>query len=205
MAKLVLGQPEEIELLDYGETKSAPIDRASAGPFDSSEVIQIRPMIDFGSLQLPAREDVVLKLEVEEASNRIVALTVDFEASSLQLQAFSAPLNLGVWHEIRKALETSIAAQGGKTETVIGPLGPELNAQLPQRQGQGGLAKFIGVDGPKWFLRGVITGEALHDALAMTHVIDIFRSVVVFRGANPMPPKDLLPLAAPAGAKKLVD
>jgi hypothetical protein len=189
-------------MLAYGNSKSAPIDRVSAGPFDSSEVIEIKPLVDFGALQIPIREDVTLKLEVEEASSRIVALTVDHHGSSLQLQAFSAPGSEGIWHEIRAALEQSIQAQNGKTETVIGPLGPELNAQIPTRDGGFRLAKFIGVDGPKWFLRGVISGLALADTLAMTYMIDIFRSVVVMRGTSPMPPKELLQLVAPAAAKK---
>ena len=189
-------------MLAFGNSKSAPIDRVSAGPFDSSEVIEIKHLVDFGALQIPIREDVTLKLEVEEASSRIVALTVDYQGSSLQLQAFSAPGSEGIWHEIRAALEQSIQAQNGKTETVVGPLGPELNAQIPTRDGGFRLAKFIGVDGPKWFLRGVISGLALADTLAMTYMIDIFRSVVVMRGTSPMPPKELLQLVAPAAAKK---
>lgn len=190
-------------MLDYGITKSQPVDRSTVGPLDYSEVIQLRPSIDFGALQLPVREDVTLKLEVDEASSRIVALTVDHEGSSLQLQAFSAPGSAGIWHEIRKTLDDSIFAQGGKTETVVGPMGPELNAQIPTKGGDFRLAKFIGVDGPKWFLRGVISGLALGDTLAMSHVIDIFRSVIVVRGVSPMPPKELLQLVAPVGVKKV--
>ena len=189
-------------MLEYGNSKSAPIDRVSAGPFDSSEVIEIKPLVDFGALQIPIRDDVALKLEVEESSSRIVALTVDHRGSSLQLQAFSAPGSEGIWHEIRAALVQSIQSQNGKTETVVGPLGPELNAQIPTRDAGFRLAKFIGVDGPKWFLRGVISGLALADTLAMTYMIDIFRSVVVMRGTSPMPPKELLQLVAPAAAKK---
>jgi hypothetical protein len=191
-------------MLEYTKSKSAPVDRASAGPFDSNEVIQLRASVDFGALQVPIREDVTLKLEVEEASSRIVALTIDHLGSSLQLQPFSAPASEGIWHEIRASLEQSIQTQNGKTETVVGPLGPELNAQIPTRDGSFRLAKFIGVDGPKWFLRGVISGLALADTLAMTHLIDIFRSVVVVRGLNPMPPKELLQLTAPPAAKKVV-
>lgn len=189
-------------MLGYGKSKSAPIDRVSAGPFDSSEVIQIKPTVDFGALQIPIRDDVTLKLEVEEASSRIVALTVDRQGSSLQLQAFSAPGSEGIWHEIRAALDESIQSQNGKTEIVVGPLGPELNAQIPNRDGGFRLAKFIGVDGPNWFLRGVISGLALADTLAMTHMIDIFRSVIIMRGLSPMPPKELLQLIVPASAKK---
>jgi len=189
-------------MLEYGNSKSAPVDRVTAGPFDSTEVINIRPSVDFGAISLPIREDVTLKLEVEEASSRIVALTVEHQGSSLQLQAFSAPGSEGIWHEIRGDLDRSIQSQGGKTEVVVGPLGPELNAQIPTKDGGSRLAKFIGVDGPKWFLRGVISGLALGDTLAMTYLIDIFRSAVVVRGVAPMPPKELLQLNAPPGAKK---
>jgi hypothetical protein len=191
-------------MLEYGKSKSAPVDRVSAGPFDSAEVIQLKPSVDFGAIQVPIREDVTLKLEVEEASSRIVALTIDHKGSSIQLQAFSAPASEGIWHEIRATLQESIEAQNGKTETVVGPLGPELNAQIPTSDGSSRLAKFIGVDGPKWFLRGVISGLALGDTLSMSHMIDIFRSVAVVRGSAPMPPKELLELVAPAGAQKSV-
>lgn len=190
-------------MVDYGNSKSQPVDRSTVGPFDLTEVVQLRPSIDFGALQVPVREDVTLKLEVDEASSRIVALTIDHQGSSLQLQAFSAPGSAGIWHEIRKSLDESILAQGGKTETVVGPLGPELNAQIPSKNSGFRLAKFMGVDGPKWFLRGVISGLALGDTLAMTHMIDIFRSIVVVRGPFPMPPKELLQLVAPVGAKKV--
>lgn len=189
-------------MIEYGSAKSAPLDRMTGGPFDSAEWSQVLPMVDFGSIQIPAREDLVLKLEVEEATNRIVALTIELSGSALQLQAFSAPLTEGIWHEIRSAIEASIISSGGKTETVVGPLGPELNAQIPNRDGGSRLAKFVGVDGPRWFLRGVISGNALAEPLAMANMIDLFRSVIVVRGSSPMPPKDLLPLVAPAGAKK---
>jgi hypothetical protein len=189
---------------NYGNGKSQPLDRQSAGPFDITELVQVRPSIDFGAIQLPLRDDVVYKLEVEEATSKIVALTVEHNGSALQLQAFSAPANDGVWHEIRSSLEQSILAQNGRTERVVGPLGPELNAQIPNVDGGFRLAKFIGVDGPKWFLRGVISGLALGDVLSMSHVIDIFRSVAVVRGSQPMPPKELLELVAPAGAQKSV-
>jgi hypothetical protein len=189
---------------NYGNGKSQPLDRQSAGPFDITELVQVRPSIDFGAIQLPLRDDVVYKLEVEEATSKIVALTVEHNGSALQLQAFSAPASEGVWHEIRSSLEQSILAQNGRTEQVVGPLGPELNAQIPNVDGGFRLAKFIGVDGPKWFLRGVISGLALGDVLSMSHVIDIFRSVAVVRGSQPMPPKELLELVAPAVAQKSV-
>jgi hypothetical protein len=160
--------------------------------------------VDFGSLRIPSRENLAMRLEVEESNQRIVAVSMDFAGSSLQLQAFAAPKNEGVWHEIRTQMRESLAAQGGETEERIGSLGPELIAKIPLNDESGKqaghrLAKFIGVDGPKWFLRGVVGGAALNDARAAADIDDLFRSVVVVRGDVPLPPKDLLPLTIPGG------
>ncbi|MGB4135503.1 MAG: DUF3710 domain-containing protein, partial [Microbacterium sp.] len=57
--------------------------------------------------------------------------------------------------------------------------------------------RFVGVDGPRWFLRGVIGGDAASDPAAAEQVEDLFRSIVVVRGATPMPPRDLIPLKMP--------
>lgn len=190
--------------VSYSSDKSAPADRRTAGPLDVTEVQGVKPYVDFGSLRIPSRENLAMRLEVEESTQRIVAVSMDFAGSSLQLQAFAAPKNEGVWHEIRTQMRESLAAQGGETEERIGSLGPELIAkiQLNDESGkQAGhrLAKFIGVDGPKWFLRGVVGGAALNDARAAADIDDLFRSVVVVRGDVPLPPKDLLPLTIPGG------
>ena len=188
----------------YASDKSAPADRRTAGPLDITEVQGVRPYIDFGSMRIPSRENLQMRLEVEESTQRIVAVSMDFAGSSLQLQAFAAPKSEGIWHEIRTQMRDSIKAQGGETEERVGSLGPELIAKIPLLDENGlktghRLARFIGVDGPKWFLRGVIGGAALNDAKAAADIDDLFRSVVVVRGDVALPPKDLLPLTIPGG------
>ena len=55
------------------------------------------------------------------------------------------------------------------------------------------------MDGPRWFLRGVISGEAVLDNEEAAEAIDeVFRSVIVDRGDEPRPPRELLPLVVPA-------
>lgn len=188
----------------YAADKSAPTDRRTAGPLDLSEVQGVKPYVDFGSIRIPSRENLAMRLEVEETTQRIVAVSMDFAGSSLQLQAFAAPKTEGIWHEIRVQMQESIAAQGGETEERVGSLGPELIAKIPLVDETGKktghrLARFVGVDGPKWFLRGVIGGAALNDARAAADIDDLFRSVVVVRSDVPLPPKDLLPLTIPGG------
>ena len=141
--------------------------------------------------------DMHLRLEVEEGSKRVVAVGLDYAGSTLQVQPFAAPRNSGLWHAIRAQIVDQIHKQGGSTRIVDGVFGPEVLAEIPA---QGGVrpARFIGVDGPRWFLRGVIGGQAATDAAAAAQVEDLFRSIVVVRGQTPMPPRDLIPLHMPA-------
>lgn len=189
----------------YGSSKSAPVDRVQAGPFDISEVSAVSQYVDFGSLRVPASESLQFRLEVEEATKRIVAITIDSGESSLQLQAFAAPKHEGLWHEIRSQIGQALVQQGAEVKEGIGTLGHEIASRQPISDDSGQivghkLARFVGVDGPRWFLRGVITGAALNDPIAAGEIENLFRHVVVNRGETPLPPRDLLPLTVPGGA-----
>lgn len=66
---------------EISEAKSAPADRQSAGPFDSTEVTDVSPAIDLGSLRIMPRPNLQLKLEIDEASKRVVAVSVELAES----------------------------------------------------------------------------------------------------------------------------
>ncbi len=184
--------------------KAAPADREDSGPFDESEVNPVRPYIDLGGLKVLPREGLNLRLEVEEKTKRIVAVGLDYEESTLQVQPFAAPRSSGLWDETRDQLREQVKGQGGRVEERDGPLGPELLAEVPTADAENGkarrIARFVGVDGPRWFLRGVIGGSGASDPEAAARVEDLFRSLVVVRGQNPMPPRDLIPLKMPSTA-----
>ncbi|WP_460795544.1 DUF3710 domain-containing protein [Microbacterium sp. GXF0217] len=182
-------------------SKSAPVDRAVDGPFDESEVNPVRPYIDLGGIKILPRDGLNLRLEVEEQTKRIVAVGLDYAESSLQVQPFAAPRSGGLWDETRVQLKDQVRSQGGRVEEREGPLGKELLAEVPATAAEGSglrLARFVGVDGPRWFLRGVIGGAAASDLDAAAKIEDLFRSLVVVRGGSPMPPRDLIPLKMPA-------
>lgn len=202
---------DELELHDgaeatpeVDESKSAPEDRADAGPFDASEVPTMRPYVDLGGIKVAPREGLQLRLEVDERANRVVAVSLEYSESLLQVQAFAAPKTTGLWHGVRGELAQQLAAQGATTTEEPGALGIELLAQTPLTAEQGGgtrPVRFIAVDGPRWLLRGVIMGKAATDSEALANVIDLFREIVVVRGESPMPPSELLPLKVPAGVQ----
>jgi hypothetical protein len=191
-----------IDPTDDTARKSAPEDRATAGPFDEAEVNPVRPYIDLGGIKVLPRDGLNLRLEVEEQSKRIVAVGLDYAGSTLQVQPFAAPRSTGLWDETREQIRQQVRQQGGRVEEREGPLGPELLAEVPAAPGstEMRLARFVGVDGPRWFLRGVIGGAAAGDIEAAAKVEDLFRSIVVVRGGTPMPPRDLIPLKMPATA-----
>lgn len=178
--------------------KEAPADRAENGPFDASEAQAVRPYIDLGGLKILPREGLNMRLEVEENSGRVVAVSLDYAGSTLQVQPFAAPRGSGLWHETRTQIQQQVAGASEQD----GSLGTELLADVPSLDPQGKptkrIARFVGVDGPRWFLRGVIGGPAASDAGAAAEIDDLFRSIVVVRGNNPMPPRDLIPLQVPA-------
>ena len=190
-------------MTDNNETpsKSAPVNRATEGPFDDSEANPVRPYIDLGGIKILPREGLNLRLEVEEQSKRIVAVGLDYADSSLQVQPFAAPRTGGLWDETRVQLRDQVKAQGGRVEEREGALGKELLAEVPATAAEGSglrLARFVGIDGPRWFLRGVIGGAGASDPEAAAKIEDLFRSIVVVRGGSPMPPRDLIPLKMPA-------
>ena len=194
--------PETDVPLDH--PKSAPADRETAGPLDVAEANTVRPYVDLGGVKILPRPGLALRLEIEEGSKRVVAVALDFAESTLQVQPFAAPRTSGLWHEIRGQIEEQVARQGGATQQVDGPFGPELRAEIPVANGTAPgvrIARFVGVDGPRWFLRGVISGKAAVDAASAAEIEELFRSIVVVRGATPMPPRDLIPLHVPANVQ----
>lgn len=200
-------EASDVDVDEFGTdvSKSAPDDRATEGPLDEAEANSVRPYIDLGGVKILPREGLNLRLEVEESTKRIVAVGLDYAGSTLQVQPFAAPRSTGLWNETRVQIQEQIAKQGGTATERDGVFGPELIAEVPVVQGAEGaastrVARFVGVDGPRWFLRGVIAGEGATDPDAAAKVEDLFRSIVVVRGSAPMPPRDLIPLKMPASA-----
>lgn len=178
------------------------------GPWDVSEVSAPgEGRVDLGGLFVPGVQGMELRVEV--AGEAIVAATVVLKDSAVQLQAFAAPKREGIWSEVREEIAAGITQQGGVIDEVEGPLGWELRAQVPVQlpDGKRGmqLVRFVGVDGPRWFLRGVISGQGAVQPEAAGLLEQIFRDTVVARGEHPMAPRDPIVLKLPQDAKMVPD
>ncbi|GAB2593681.1 DUF3710 domain-containing protein [Pseudactinotalea suaedae] len=171
------------------------------GPWDVEEIPEVGDRVDLGALRIPVRPGMQVRMELERKSRRIVAVNLGLEGSALQLQAFAAPRSAGLWEELREEIAGTITKQGGSAEEQDGPFGAELLARLPVRtpDGRSGHrpARFIGIDGPRWFVRGVLTGKAAVDEDAAAAMEDVLADVVVVRGHEARAPRDLLALHMP--------
>jgi len=169
------------------------------GPWDAAEVARVEDLVDLGGLLVPTPAGLELRAEVSD--ERVLAVTMLLGSSALQVQPFAAPRTFGIWEEIRTEIAAGITQQGGLVDQTDGPFGPELHAQvpvqLPGRQRGMQAARYLGVDGPRWFLRGVITGQAAVEPASAGPIEEVFAGMVVVRGSDPMAPRDPIPLRLP--------
>ena len=171
------------------------------GPFDRAEVDGLDGRLDLGALWMTGVAGMELRLEVEQDSQSVVGVTAVLGESAVQLQAFAAPRTEGIWDDIRAEIAASITSQGGTADETSGPLGTELQARMPGQAPDGRTvfspARFVGVDGPRWFLRAVLSGRAAIDEDAASALLDVVRATVVVRGDAAMAPRELLALKLP--------
>ncbi len=168
------------------------------GPHDASAVTSTLGYLSFGSILMPTIEGVAVRVEVDEATNAIVAVSFEHQGSVLQVSVFSAAKSEELWPEIYGQLLETISASGGSVKETIGGFGKQLDAVVVAGDTKREV-RFIGFDGPRWFLRGAISGLAFTDVNAALNMEDIFRSLVIDRGTLPLPPREPLPLRVPEG------
>lgn len=197
-----------------------------SGPWDVAEAYPAADRIDCGSLLIPVRDDFDVQINVAEEHGVWVAVVRG--ESGMQLQAFAAPRSGGLWDEVRQEIAANIAESGGSCQDQAGPLGPELLAHVPlveqDQAGEAGSAegeprgpgeghshpelqpmRFIGFDGPRWFLRGVVSGPAAGDRSLGAPFDELFANIVVVRGDHPVPPREQLEIRLPEEARQALE
>lgn len=169
-----------------------------SGPHDVSDVGSTLGYLSFGSILMPTIEAISVRVEVDENTGLVVAVSFEHEGSVLQVSAFAAAKSDELWPEIYDQLIETVTTTGGSIVETVGGFGKQLEAKLVTPNETREL-RFIGFDGPRWFLRGAVTGPALTDENAAQNMEDIFRSLVIDRGISALPPREPLPLKVPEG------
>ncbi|MCZ7425004.1 DUF3710 domain-containing protein [Micromonospora sp. WMMA1949] len=177
-------------VLDAEETSSAP-DR---GPYDVSEAPDA-PRLDLGSLRIPAVPDVEVRVQADP-QGVIQQVVLVHGQNALQLGVFAAPRSEGIWDEVREEIRQSLVNDGATAQEVEGEHGPELRARVRTPDGPTDL-RFVGIDGPRWMVRGVFQGAAATDPAAAGPLAACLDGLVVDRGQEAKPVREPLPLRLP--------
>jgi uncharacterized protein DUF3710 len=194
----------------FQDDEAAPpagVPRAEGGPWDAGEPYPARDRVDLGSLLVPVGPEHEIQLVMADQHGAWV--TVKHEESEMQVQAFAAARRGALWDDIRAEIAAEVRGAGGRSEEMPGSFGVELAAQVPEEPGQPAsglrLVRFVGVDGPRWFLRGLFTGPAAVGGEPASMLEEVLRDIVVVRGEHPVPPREILELRLPPEAREALE
>nr|WP_242613638.1 DUF3710 domain-containing protein [Herbihabitans rhizosphaerae] len=182
--------------LDRGENDEAGPGESGAwaadGPYDESEAPDDDlGRLDLGSILLPVPDGAQLQVEMEQ-EGAVRAVHVLTPHGQLTINAYAAPRTGGLWDEVSAELSEQLRTDGASVRTARGEWGTELLAALGDVS-----LRFIGVDGPRWMLRGVVAGPPESADAAGAALVDLVRGTVVVRGTQPMPVRTPLPIDLP--------
>ena len=167
------------------------------GPWDVEDenVPDYDEYLDMGSYYLPFLKGIELRVKANRATQQVLGTTITYGSSSVEIEAFAAPKTLGLWDDVRADLIE--ANKDAKEVEVV--FGTELALPVTVKGGRKVLTRIVGVDGPRWMLRGIFSGKAATDpegeeAKALNQ---FFADIVVERGDDPLAPRDLIPMHPP--------
>jgi hypothetical protein len=193
------GYPQDDAVPEDEDEATPQAVREDGGPWDAGEPFPERDRVDLGSLRVPEGPGHEIQLVMAEQHGAWV--TVRYGESELQVQAFAAARNDALWDDVRAEIVAEVQAAGGRSAESEGLFGAEIVAEVPADPTQPGsglrTVRFAGVDGPRWFVRGLFSGPAAAGGGDADVLEDVFRDIVVFRGDHPVPPRDLLELRLP--------
>ena len=166
------------------------------GPYDIDEAPDDDlPRLDLGSLKIYAPPGVEVQVQTNE-QGEVAAVAMISGANAVQVGAFAAPRTEGIWDEVRAELRESVESEGGSVTESAGVYGPELIGRMTTPQGRQAV-RFVGIDGPRWFVRALFHGAVATDPDAAPQLAECLSKLVVERGTEAMPVREPLPLHLP--------
>jgi hypothetical protein len=185
--------PEVEERDDEFDEPESSLSAVAEGPFDVADAEEDGvPRIDLGSVKVPVPDGSQVQVEMDPESGGVRAVHVVTEPGQVTVSAYAAPRSGGLWKDVGDELAEQLRRDGAKVSIGMGEWGIELSAIV----GEVAL-RFVGVDGPRWMLRGVIAGPQTLASQAPAVLRDIVRRTIVDRGDAPMPVRTPLAITLP--------
>lgn len=166
------------------------------GPWDVNDnnVVDYDSYLDLGAFYLPFLQGIQLRIKATRAQDAVLGVTITYGHSSLQIEAYAAPKSTGIWDSLR----TDLLAAHSNAKAVEGVFGTELMLPVAIKGQRTVMTRIVGIDGPRWMLRGIFSGRAAQgDNEERDTLNKFFADIVVDRGEEPLAPRDLIPMHHP--------
>lgn len=155
--------------------------------------------ISFGSMFLPLVEGLTIRAKRSQdpqSPSPLESITVQLGDGAIEIVPFAAPKTLGLWDDMSDELLD--ANKSAKVQE--GRFGDEVMLPVAVK-GKTMMTRIVGVDGPRWLLRGIFTGDAADgDSDNKKALEDYFAQIIVRRGDAPLAPRDIIPILPPKTA-----
>lgn len=172
----------------HGDTGPFDGDTVDIADFDFSDFSQ--GVLDLGSMKIALPRDSQVQVEMGEQGPKMVHIVTKF--GRITPVAFAAPSSAGQWAESTEQITQGMIGDGLTADVEQGPWGAEIVGQ-----GEHGIIRVIGVEGPRWMLR--MTTTAPHDKA--DDLRDLAREITartfVYRGQDPVLAGNSLPVVLP--------
>ena len=179
------------------------------GPFDIADAPDTSNMLDLGSLLLPNVPGLEIHLDLDVKTGYGKSVSLHLDMSIVELQVFAVAINEDLWGDMRNAIADGLREQEVECQVVEGRFGTEVRAVMPTVDLDGNAhvqpVRFVGIRGPRWFIRAVISGYgAVIESEKKSEIDDVIAQVVVHRGNEPQPPGQRLWLRRPTVDSEVV-
>jgi hypothetical protein len=157
--------------------------------------------IDFGCLLIPPHPDLEIQVDIDTSSDLVTAISLVFPHSVASIQVFASATNEDAWPSVRDAIVDGLTRQHVDSTVELGMFGTEIHCVMPTQNEDGTNIvqpiRFVGIDGPRWFLRAAIGGDAAVLKDAISGMDDFLATLVVVRGVHAMAPGEPLVFSLP--------
>ncbi|KAA8877363.1 DUF3710 domain-containing protein [Nocardia colli] len=164
------------------------------GPYDETNAPDddVR-RLDLGSIRMPVPAWGECLVDMAPDDSMVHFVHWQTPLGRFTVTAYAAAPSGGLWASIVPELIVGLQEDCRGVHSEPGTWGAEVAATMDDRA-----LRIIGVDGPRWMLRGAALAApstARHSASALR---DLLRGTVVARGAVELPDRTMLPLVLPA-------
>jgi hypothetical protein len=189
-------QDDQGGVREPGDVAEPTVDDDPDGPFDVDEFDDAAVVTvgrhDLGSVLIPENDGAELAIEVNQQGVPTMVWMVT-PNGRYNITAYAAPKTGNLWREVVTEIAESLRNDSAQVSVEDGPWGREVVGVMTKGP-EPVVMRFVGVDGPRWMVRGAAIGTPESADAIAADVRNALADTVVRRGDTPQPVRAMLNL-----------